>query len=350
MQLQFLGVHGASRVVDYPAVAPLINPDLTDDGDPPDTSVNLDYEVNRTRWKASSVLGQPDLHRWDYFPRRFVDGKDSGRVVTWINSYAGKKIPVRLSQIGAVVMRLEKGQLRRETYLVEKVVAFITDLFDWEEIEAFAIGLNEQGFRLLSCPPPDRHKLFDAGTLRQAVEDCSRKEMLQLERLALAQHPDVPTIVDGRLAQKAGAFNAENSPVAGMVKTHHLNYLHERGYELFQNLKPGERTPAFRLETGYGPSVASWFLRLTGNQRGEMPDWGVVRLEVPTHYFEYIQGQDWSYLDKLSEAIWQFRCQDATYSRAAVSLAPIQRAEESLAACFSPNAALEARFYHLNDI
>jgi len=245
---------------------------------------------------------------------------------------------------------MENGQLRRESYLVEKVVAFITELFNWEEIEAYAIGLNKYGFRMLSCQPPMGHKIYDAGTLRQAVEDCSRNEMLQLERLVLAKYFNVPTIVDGRLAQKAGAFNAKNSPVAGIVKTHHLNYLHESGYELYQNLKPGERTPAFQLATGYGPEVVSWFLRLTGNQRGEMPGWGVVRVEIPAYYFEHEQGGNWSYLDKLSEAIWLYRCQDVTYSRSAVSLAPIQRAEESLGACFLANDAIEARFYHLNEI
>jgi hypothetical protein len=350
MRLNFLKDKGGSRVSDHPTPAPFINPDLTDEGDPADPSVILDYEVNRRLWKAQSVLGHTGLRSWDYLPRRFVDGKDSGRVISWIGSPTGKKIPVRLAQIGAVVMRLENGQLRREGYLAEKVVAFITDLFEWEEIEAYAIGLNKNGFRLLSCPAPDSHKLYDAGTLRQAVEDCSRNEMLQLERLALAKYLDVPTIVDGRLAQKAGAFSAENSPVAGMVKTHHLNYLHERGYELYQNLKPGERTPAFRLDTGYGPEVISWFLRLTGNQRGEMPDWGVVRVEIPAHYFERTQGGNWSYLNKLSEAIWLYRCQDVTYSRSAVSLAPIQRAEESLGACLLPNDAFEAHFYYLNKI
>ena len=84
--------------------------------------------------------------------------------------------------------------------------------------------------------------------------------------------------------------------------------------------------------------------------RGELPNWGVVRLEVPAPFFEQALGQDWAYLDRLSQVICAYRCRDESYGRAAVSIDPIRRAEESLGALFTQADKLISRFYHLTQL
>src|SRR5205823_11074314 len=133
------------------------------------------------------------------------------------------------------------------------------------------------------------------------------------------------TLVDGRLDPHEGAFDDTSCPVVGLIKTHSQNYLHSQGWRAFYNLRPGQRTPSFRLEGKL--NVISWYLRLDG-ARGELPNWGIVRIEIPQRLFEITLEKDWSYISRLSRLISQLRCRDQSYGRASVSIYPIQRAEE----------------------
>lgn len=352
MGLDFLRNNGARRVRNYDA-----QPFLLDDGlmmdDEPDEGRDLDYELASGDWRPIDIEEDDGLAGWPLQPKRFVDGKDVGRTVAWLQSREGYPVPVRLSQIGAIVMRDVDGELRREFFVIERVVSLMVDLFPWDEVESFAIALQQNGFRLLPSRKPKPGKTFEGGwtfdfeRMRRTTQNRSHDEMVRLERQALAREPYAPTLVDGRLDPHEGAFDDTSCPVVGLIKTHSRNYLHPQGWRAFYNLRPGQRTPSFRLEGKL--NVISWYLRLDG-ARGELPNWGIVRIEIPRRLFEITLERDWSYIGRLSRLISRLRCRDQSYGRAPVSIYPIQRAEASLGASFTQSEILINRFYRLTSL
>jgi hypothetical protein len=343
MGLDFLSSRGASRMRDYAEQPFMLDGDAT--LNKPDETVTLDIEVAHETWVARDTTPADIPRNWPLKPKRFIDGKDVGRTVAWLRSPQGYPIPVRLSEIGATVMYESGGKLKREFATTERVVSMVTDLFPWHEIEEFAIALQEHGYRLLACSPPRGIPVYDFERMRRATQNRSTDEMIRLEKQALNHGLPMPTLVDGPLEPRTSVLDHANTPVVGMIKTHGRDYLHEQGWKVFFNLQPGERTPAFHLQ-GRDFSVITWYLRLDGSN-GEMPNWGVIRLEIPELFFNNGLGCDWSYLDRVSRLIREYRCHDQSYRRAAVSIYPIQRAEESLGALFSDGDALISHFYHL---
>jgi hypothetical protein len=347
MGLDFLRNNGARRMREYDAQPLLLSDGVVQD-DARDENVDIECEVPADAWKSRDVRAAPGIATWPYRPVRFVDGKDVGRTVAWLQSPAGHPVPVRLSEIGAVVMRLVDGKLRREFSLVERVISVMVDPFPWEEVESFAIALQERDFRLLACQAPEGGYSYDFERMRKTTQNRSNDEMIRLERQALASASDTPTVVDGRLEPRAGAFDAATAPVVGLIKTHSKNYLHPQGWRVFYDLRPGERTPAFRIASR-NIDVVSWYLRLAGD-RGELPNWGVVRLEMTEPFFKQCLAGDWSQLDRLSRLICEYRCRDQSYGRAAVSIAPIQQAEASLGAQFTQTDVLISQFYRMTSM
>lgn len=358
MGLDFLQNNGGRRIRDYAPQPLLLTDGMVQDNHPDETddraSINLSLEVERDKWQPRDVTATTIPSDWSYQPIRFVDGKDAGRTVAWLQSSEGYPVPVRLSEIGAVVMRNVDGKLRREFELVERVVSLIVDLFPWDEVESFAIALQQNGFRLLPSqkPTPDANNpnqdvMFDFERMRKTTQNRSLDEMTRLEKQALAQASHIPTIVDGRLEPRTGAFE-HSDPVVGLIKTLKKIQLHREGWQLFYSLQPGQRTPAFQINSAQ-LKVVSWYLRLDG-QRGELPNWGIVRLEIPQLFFENTLASDWRYIDCLSQLVCDYRCRDAGYSRSAVSIHPIQRAEQSLGALFTQSDMLINRFYYLTGL
>lgn len=68
----------------------------------------------------------------------------------------------------------------------------------------------------------------------------------------------------------------------GYIKTQHSQYLDARHTALVTGLRPGERSPVFRLGTAWGGY--SWYLRLPGGGRG--PWAGIVRVECSAELAE----------------------------------------------------------------
>src|SRR6202035_4086997 len=154
MGLEFLRDYGAHRMRDD-TMRPLllgINDVPTDQET--DEEANLNYEEDAEKWKPIDVQGVPIPTDWPLCPRGFVDCKDLGRTVAWLQTMEGFPIPVRLSEIGAVVMCNGPDGIRREWCVVKRVVSMIVDPFPWDEIESFAFALQEQEFRLLPCHKP----------------------------------------------------------------------------------------------------------------------------------------------------------------------------------------------------
>src|SRR2546427_13027432 len=104
MGLDFLRLHGARRVRSYDPQPLLLDAGVVQ-SDNPDETVGLDYERPPQHWTPRDVMGSVSPADWPLRPVRFVDGKDVGRTIAWLQSREGFPVPVRLSEIGAVVLR-----------------------------------------------------------------------------------------------------------------------------------------------------------------------------------------------------------------------------------------------------
>jgi hypothetical protein len=347
----------------YAPQPPLLDAPTEDEKTAPEF-VDLRIEVdNPDAWEARPVLREPVWRPrdWTEGPQRFIDGKDLGETILWLEApYGGYPVPVRLSQIGAVAVRVVDGVCRREYAVVERVVSMVVDPFPWDEVESFAAALQEQGLRLLPAPMPGGEGSYDFEVMRKAAENRSNTEMGVLEEAVLARANMVPTVVDGRLEPRSGGLDQERSPVVGVVKSHWQNYLHPKGLRVLYNLAPGERTPLFRLLTGQSVAgttspirlpVVSWYVRLTGSN-ASLPNWGYVRVELPARWFERLDlpTEGLAYVTCLSRTLCEYRTRDSQYGRAPVSLHPIVRAEQVLGALFAPTRQLNQRFCRLIDL
>lgn len=347
----FLRQYRAQRLDAYDPQPPLY--DEPTDGEPAPPGVLRDYElgVDEASWDPRKVVVKDSWRPedWSERPVRFIDGKDVGRTVAWLQAPGGYPIPIRLSEIGGVDIRVEDGICRRDYAVVERVVSMVVDPFPWTEIEAFAVALQRHGFRLLPATPPDNRLSYDFEKMRKAAENRSNTEMAVLEEAVLSREHLIPTVVDGRLEPRSGGFRHDRSPVVGVIKTHRRNYLHARGLQVLYQLDVGERTPLFLLREAR-PQVVSWYVRLSG-EHGLMPNTGIVRIEVARAWFE---DRSWperlAYVGHLSHLLHAYRCRDAAYARAAVSLHPIVRGERLLGALFTPTERLTNRFYHLTNL
>lgn len=222
MGLEFLRNYGAQRVQNYPGLPTMIG-DMQAANDEDKQRINLDYEVARDQWQAQNTAGvaadTTAFTEGPWCPRCFIDGKDVGRTVAWLRSKEGYPVPVRLAEIGALAMQNENGCLRRDFHCVERVISMMADAFPWEDVEAFAMELQAAGFRLLICgaPPKDANP-YDFEIMRQATYSRTMSEMIRLERVALNQCCNAPTVIDGRLETRAGAFAHHQDAVVGLIK------------------------------------------------------------------------------------------------------------------------------------
>jgi hypothetical protein len=393
----FMQSYGGRRLDQYEPPDPMRDNRGGEDAPPPDV-VNLDVEVERDVWAAKGTLLHPRWRArdWAERPVRFIDGKDVGHTVACLHGPLGHFIPVRLSEIGSAVMRVENGECRREFATVERVVSMVASAFPWEEMESLAADLQRNELRLLPALPPDGQLTDVFEPMRKAAQNRSNDEMEVLEEVAVAQDAETPTIVDGRLERRSGGFDTERSPVFGVIKTHRQVYLHSRGLRLLYTLEEGERTPAFFIRpaeqmekgdengnsnadecgeavragerTGAPPQtsgkeikvrlpVVSWYVRLSGGG-GVMPDWGLVRVEASLKWFvargysspDAVNQSGAEFINQLSRTLYEYRCRERSYERAAVSLHPIVRAESSLRSLFSPGGMLKNSFYRLSGL
>lgn len=356
MGLEFLRDNGGRRVRSQPD-QPELDPPADDEGGDDDTKadepVDRDYEAQKRPWAAVDIEGA-ELDP-DKAPRRFVDGCHVGHTIAWIQDAEGHPIPLMLSTIGGVCLEADGRELRRAFEVVERVVALIVDPFPWDQIEDFAIALAGTGFRLVPASAPKKAggggwaASYDFEAMRKKAQNRSNYEMEVLEEAALCRNVAIPTVVDGRLEPRINSDSKlQLRPIVGVVKQQRKSYLHPAGWRVYYHLRPGQRTPAFLINSKNVP-VVSWYLKLDG-AHGSLPNWGVVRVEIAREFFEKTMGSDFAYVDGLSNALMQMRCRLASYRRGPVSLAPIVRAEEVLRALFPPPGLLAQQFYRLTGI
>jgi hypothetical protein len=347
---RFFRAYGASAVGPTPPQPTLseLNDEESADGA---EAVDLDIETPANEWSAR-VVGER-LAKAGEHPTRFIDGSLSALPVLCLRSPEGWPITLLVAELGAVALRLTGGSFVREFVMVERVISFVADPFPWAEVEAFAEAvLNDPNLsaRLVAAnhPPVERNP-FDYEVMRSQAYHRCEQDMLNAERLALATDTAAPTLVDGKLAGRIGSAAAERRPLlVGVVKRLPPD-LHPEGWRTLLNLRPGQRTPVFRLT---GKSIgkeadmptASWFLKLSGGPR-LAPNWGFVRVDVPWVQFEGHFRGDFGFVGRLSRWLIDARCRKESYARMPVSLEPIVRAEDCLKPLFTPLPVLSTRLY-----
>lgn len=350
--IDFLRRRGARRMRAYrdQPVLPVLPGQAAED-DETGPAVDRGLEQAPDDWAPINVSSE--LPADQDLPRRFVDGTQVHQTVTCVSDLEGRPVPVELAEIGGICMRADGRRLVREFEIVERVICMIVDPFPWNEIEEFAAGLSEAGLRLLPARPPDNEDgtpelCFDFERMRAQTRFTCRHAMEALEEVAWARGAGVPTLVDGRLT-RFHHRTVERSDVCGVIKRQHADYLHDQGWRVLYALEPGQRTPAFLLNIR-NLEVVSWYLKLDG-AGGAMPNWGIVRVEIPRARFDETGG-DYGHLDRLSRAILEMRCRRgaASYARGPVSLELIVRAEESLGALLAPLPSLVERFYRVTGL
>jgi hypothetical protein len=346
---RFFQTYKAAGVGDTPAQPFLPEMQHDDETAEPDT-VDLSVELPMDQWTAR-IVGESPAKSGEY-PVRFIDGCLAASPVLYLRPPQGWPIPVLVAELGAVALRLDGRTLVRDLALVERVLSFVSDPFPWAEIEAFAAAVlanTDLIARFVPANrPPDERNPFDYEVMRaQAYHRCEQ-EMLNAERLALASDKTVPTLVDGKLAGRIGSVAAADRPLlVGVVKRLAAD-LHPEGWKTLLGLRPGQRTPVFRL-SGMGggkeadmPS-ASWFLKMAGGPR-LAPNWGFVRVDVPWVQFERHFASSFAFVGRLSRWLIDARCRQESYARMPVSLEPIVRAEDCLKCLFTPSDLLRSRF------
>jgi hypothetical protein len=312
-------------------------------------SVDLSYEEPNT-WNPipfDRITGWR-VGEWPYSPQRFVDGKDVGKIAARLYTDEGWPIPVRISMIGGIAMRLQDRELRVERKKVEFVVTMVTQPFPWADVEEFAIHMQKEKFRLLPVQVAQSTSIWEYEQLVQASHNRSREEMGGLEASVLAHGADVPTIVDGLLDSHSGGFDPKANPVFGVVKTHHRIMLDASRHKLLYKLNIGERLPAFVHASNKGITVLTWYLKIA--QGGGQSDLdGIVRIEVALEWYEKY-AMHTNFIDLISRAVMAYRCRRSNYSRQNISLDPIVICEDRLSAVFGNYTRLLDKFYYLTRI
>jgi hypothetical protein len=242
MGLEFLRDHGGRRVRSYPD-QPELDPqdEESEDGPAGEDPIDHAYEIGEGPWRPIAVDGA--AVDWEEAPRRFVDGCHVGHTIAWLQDADGHPVPLMLAEIGGVCLEGDGNELRRAFQVVERVVALAIDPFPWNEVEDFARALSGSGFRLLpvSLWPGEEEKpwaaSYDFEAMRKKAQNRSNAEMEVLEEVALCQHSEVPTVVDGRLEPRVNSDQRlQRCPIVGVIKQQRKEYLHPAGWRVYYRL------------------------------------------------------------------------------------------------------------------
>ena len=202
----------------------------------------------------------------------FLDGTQRVRILAWLEG-----VPCIFGVTGAVIRERVERRLRtwKEPLLTRSrlyvPLAYLREFpppgngFTIEDTTADRLGSK-----------PSRHP---AALTERAILCVQRDREALEQRLAEAWVGDADGVlcVDGSLPP-AGPARGSNR-VVGVIKSHRTLYAEGTALDRVLSLKPGERSPAFRVATSGREPVASWYLRLRdGTGRDAL--WAIVRLEI----------------------------------------------------------------------
>lgn len=301
---------------------------------------NLGWERGAEAWHPIATGGTPSQP-----PRRFIDGSVSGRTVAVFNVGGGLR-PALLAVIGAMAMELNGRELRRcgDTVRMENLFCIFANQFARPDLDALQTGVGQLGINLVSPTTSDPSAAFEV--LRRRTWDIARRCMEDAERDVLLRSPTTPCLLDGLLERRVTTVASQAIPAYGMVKRQLNPLLPQRLAHLVHQLAPGERTPAFVVDTEH-VSLVTWYFRLSDPGRAA-PTAGIVRLTATRSYLEttFADGAARSHeISAVSAWLRELRCRQSSYKRAAVSLEPIVRLEDQLHALLPSLSQLTARVH-----
>jgi hypothetical protein len=285
----------------------------------------LSYEMSLAEWRAIDCAGEPVEP-----PRRFIDGSVFSRTVA-VFTVAGRRRPAILACVGALALEMDGRALSRPagSVRIETVLCLLSNGLPPQDLRALSEGLEAIGVRLVASETADLSADFDR--LRHRTHHLAQQRMEEAERAVLFDEPDAPAAVDGLLERRLTTVASQGLAAYGVVKRHHKQYLPGSHINFLYDLQPGQRTPAFLLETEHA-ALVSWYLRLGSNDVAA-PGAGIVRITAPQEYIEQRfprPAERWAQLSAVSAWLRGLRHRESSYARAAVSLEPIVRVEDEL--------------------
>jgi hypothetical protein len=283
--------------------------------------VDLDFERPQASWSAIAPAPPPADA-----PVRFIDGSITSKTVGSI-VVGMRRRPLIAAAISAAALEIDGRALRREERArTSRVLAVHSNGIDEADLREAFHALDEIGVKLLTS---EVEAQGDFDTMRRTTRSIAMLAMEEAERDVMLAEVATPTLVDGLLERRLAAQKLD-VPVVGLVKRQMATYLPSSLQELSYSLKPGERTPAFVLETPQHVTLVNAYLRLS-SQAGASPSYGIVRLTVPLHYIERAHAADLpAYLSGLAAYLYGLRCRDLGYARSGISVDPIVRCEDHL--------------------
>jgi hypothetical protein len=286
--------------------------------------VNLDLEVAQASWRGiGPATAPPDV------PVRFIDGSIKSKTVGCIIVGARRR-PLIAAAVSAAAIEIEGRATKRGAGAVTKKVLAVhsngIERDDW--LEAFH-ALGEIGVELRSSEAEAAPQAGDFDTLRRTTRGIAMLAMEEAERDVMLAGLPAPTLMDGLLERRL-ATQKLDWPVIGLVKRQMTSYLPSALQEIVYGLRPGERTPAFVMDTLQHVELVNFYMRLS-SEKGASPSYGIVRVTVPWAYAMKAHASDLpEYLSGLAGYLYALRMRDQGYSRSGISVEPIVRCEDHL--------------------
>jgi hypothetical protein len=301
---------------------------------------NLAWEQPADSWRSVTVGGTATRP-----PHRFIDGSVNGRTVAVLTVEGGLR-PALLAVVGAMALELNGRDLHRcgDTVRTDSVFCVFSNQIPATDLDALQAALDRLGMTLVA--PTTTDPAADFEVLRRRTWDLAKRCMEDAEREVLVKDPTTPCLLDGLLERRVTTVASQAIPAFGMVKRQLNPLLPQRLANLIHRLAPGERTPAFVVDTEHA-SIVTWYLRLSDPRRAA-PTAGIVRVSATRAYLETAFPDPATRTGEISAvSAWlrSLRCRQASYRRADVSLEPIVRLEDQLHALLPPLSQLTARLH-----
>ena len=320
------------------SVPPFPGHEADDEDDTKAGRVDLDYERPQSAWAAIGPADPPDD-----CPVRFIDGSIRSKTVGSI-VVGMRRRPLIAAAVSAAALELDGRSLRRGLGArTAKVLAVHSNGIDEADLRDAFHALDAVDVKLLTS---EVEAQGDFDTLRRTTRSIAMLAMEEAERDVMLAEMTKPTLMDGLLERRLAA-QKHDVPVIGLVKRQMATYLPAGLQELTYSLQPGERTPAFVLDTPQHVTLVNTYVRLS-SQTGASPSYGVVRVTVPLEYVEREHRSDMpAYLSGLAGYLYSIRCRDQGYTRSGISVDPIVRCEDHLHAILPNLDALIPRLHRM---
>ena len=303
------------------------------------TDVDLDYETLRDDWKPIQTTSEQAMD--DRLPKAFVDGAIASiEIAGGVQDGMGYARSIRAGQLGVGALSLDTPA--ESSISCGCFLAITTMGYSKAQIAPLRRDLqnHRRAFDLITWDatsdfyfrnPEEREAAVrDYATVRTRLRRRVTDVMLEREE-ELARQMSVPTYVDGRYVDHLPARS--NQLVIGVIKSMRRRYLDIPRLQLLYNLRHGERTPAFGVESK-DVQVVSFYARISPASAGAVN--GLVRVEIGRAHFEDVHRKDWLLLDAVTAHMTQLRTKDVTYARASVTLEPIRVIEKRIQRLLHP--------------